>query len=333
MISCYDLIVIGGGPSGMAAAIRAKDKGIKDILIIEREDDLGGALVSCIHNGFGEKILGYEVTGTELVHFFIDKIEENKIKYKLSTMVIEINSEGIITYVNPNEGVCFVKATSIIFATGSREKYTGRIHIATKSYSGIHTLGTVHRLINLQGYLPGKEVVVMGTTDIALIVARRLIIEGAIVKAIIESEAKIRATNKRNIVIPQDFNIPIFYNSLIKEVIGKERVSEVKIMNKETNEYSEIACDSLVLSVAWRAELDILKKARIKISEESRTPLVNEDLMSSQKGLFICGTLLNPKALVDEAVDSGYRAAESAVKYIKNSINNRLGIVIAKKSN
>jgi sarcosine oxidase subunit alpha len=321
MAASYDLIVIGGGPSGMAAAIRAKEKGVKDILIIEREEDLGGALVPCIHNGFGKEVLGKEATGPELIHFFISKLNEFNIEYKLSTIVIDFNSEGIVTYMNPKEGICFIKAKSVIFATGSREKYTGKIHIATKNYSGIYTLGTVHRLINLQGYLPGKEVVIMDSSDIAMTVARSLVVEGADVKAIIESSSEIKATQSKNKEIPKDFNIPILYNSVIKEVMGKERVSKVKILNKETNEYSEIDCDGLVLSVAWRSEIDLLKKARIKIEEDSLTPLINEELMTSQKGVFVCGTLINTKSLVKEAIETGYIAGEAAEKYIKEYMN------------
>ena len=192
----YDIIIIGGGLSGMTAAISASKEGAGKILILEREDYLGGILVQCIHNGFGENIVEEVLTGPEFAEHFVNQIRSLNIEYKLNTMVLDINNSKVITAVNSEEGIVQYKAGAIVLATGCREKYNGNINVPMHKYAGIYTVGSAHRFINFQGYIPGKNVVILGSSDIALIVARRLIIEGAKVKAVVEKQPYLHSQRK-----------------------------------------------------------------------------------------------------------------------------------------
>lgn len=322
----YDIIIVGGGLSGMTAAISASEKGAGEILILEREDYLGGILVQCIHNGFGENLMDETLTGPEFAEYFIEKIKSLNIDYKLNTMVLDINNNKVVTAVSSEEGIVEYKASAIILATGCREKYNGNINVPMHKYAGIYTVGSAHKFINFQGYIPGKNVVILGSSDIAIIVARRLIIEGAKVKAIVENQPYINSQRKSIVRCIDEFNIPLRLGYSVTEVIGDERVKAVIISKIDENGRAlndteeKVDCDCLLLSVGWMPESDLPQKARIKISSSTGGPLVDKSYETSQSGIFACGNLIHIYSWAEDAAKEGYRAGENAVKYLLNYI-------------
>lgn len=320
----YDIIIIGGGLSGMTAALAARKKGIKNILILEREDYLGGILIHCIHTGFGINSIEENLTGPEYAQYFIDKIKKNHIDYMLNTMVLDLNKDKVITAVNPDLGIVEYKAKSIILATGCREKYNGNINVPMNKYAGIYTIGSAHKFINFQGYLPGKNVVILGSSDIALIVSRRLIIEGAKIKAIVEKQPYLMAHRKNVSRCIEDFNLPIRVGYSITEVLGGERVQGVKISKIDENgkviKGSEelIECDCLLLSVGWMPESDLPEKAKIKMSNATGGPEVLDNYETSQAGVFACGNLIHTYSWADDITLEGYATGKCAADHIEN---------------
>ncbi|MDK0981129.1 NAD(P)/FAD-dependent oxidoreductase [Clostridium perfringens] len=313
----YDVVVVGGGISGMAAAIRSKENGIGKVLLLEREDVLGGVLNHCIHCGFGKEILGEAVTGSEFVEYLVHKVHKLGIDVKLNTTVLEISKDKEISYVNPDEGMKNMKTRAIVLATGSREKFKGNVSVPLNKFTGIYTSGTAHRFINIYGYLPGKKIVIIGSHDSDMIVARRLIIEGAKVEAIIESKDYLNSSQYIVENIIEAFDIPVKLGYTVNEVLGTERVEGV-IISKGGEEESFIKCDSLLISVPWIPESALGKKMGLRISNSSETILVNENFETSESGIFACGNVLHAYELSDLATKEGFKVGDAIKEYLEN---------------
>lgn len=326
------LVIIGGGPAGLAAAIGAREEGEEDILILEREDHLGGILNQCIHNGFGLHTFKEELTGPEYATRFIKQVEEMKIPYKLDTMVLNISQDKIITAVNKEDGILEIRAKAIILAMGCRERPRGAINIPGDRCAGIYSAGTAQKLVNIDGYMPGKEVVILGSGDIGLIMARRMTLEGAKVKAVVEL-MPYSGGLKRNIVqCLDDFDIPLLLSHTVTNIKGKDRLEGVSISKvdkerrpiKGTEKY--IPCDTLLLSVGLVPENELSKNVDIELSKVTGGPIVNESLQTNVEGVFACGNVLHVHDLVDFVTQESINAGENAAKYLKGKTFQEEGI-------
>ena len=318
-MSKYDLVIIGAGVAGMTAAIGAARQGVKNILIIERETHLGGILNQLIHNGFGEKFLGTKITGPEHIDFLKSEMHTLNIEVKLETTVLEVTREKVVTYVNPEEGVTEARAGCIIFAMGAREKFTGSVMVSTNGLTGIFTLGEGQRQVNLEGYLPGGYTIITANNKWAFLVARRLIIEGGRVEAVIIENSFDEMMNDEIKEIIHGFKIPVIENSKIIEVDGKVRIESVKIMNIKDKSIVEKQCDSLLLSVGFAPDNALINKLKLDINKETLGPEV-KDFQTSRDGFFACGNILYGDKVFEikeiDGLDCGIKAAKYIQKYI-----------------
>lgn len=323
-MECRDIVIIGGGPAGLAAAIAAKQSGVNDVLILERDSCLGGILNQCIHNGFGIHTFKEELTGPEYAARYIEKVVEENIPYKLNTMVLSISDKLEITAVNEKDGLINIKAKAVILAMGCRERPRGTLNIPGFRPAGVYSAGTAQRLINIEGQQVGKEIVILGSGDIGLIMARRMTLEGAKVKLIAEL-LPYSGGLKRNIVqCLDDFGIPLLLSHTIVKIHGKKRVTGVTIA-KVGNDRKPIAgteeyytCDTLLLSVGLLPENELSKSAGVELSNITGGPVINDSFTTSVEGIFACGNVLHVHDLVDFVSEEAAIAGENAAEYVLN---------------
>ena len=317
-----ELVIIGGGPAGMSAAVAAYENGVKDILILERDKALGGILQQCIHNGFGLHKFGEELTGPEYAWKYEQKVQELGIPVKLGTMVLDITEDKVITATNEEDGIFQIQAKAVILAMGCRERSKGALNIPGTRPAGIYSAGTAQKYVNRMGYMPGKEVVILGSGDIGLIMARRMTLEGAKVHAVCELMPYSGGLVSNIEQCLNDFNIPLKLSHTVVKIHGRERLEGVTIAKVDerrkpiagTEEY--IPCDTLLLSVGLIPENELSKSAGVNLDRITNGAVVDQNRQTSVEGIFACGNVLHVHDLVDYVSEESEIAGKSAAEYI-----------------
>ncbi len=323
-MEAYDVVIIGGGPAGLAAAVAAKEHGIQKILILERDRELGGILNQCIHNGFGLHTFKEELTGPEYALRYIKKVQELDIEYRLNTMVADISPERVITALNREDGLLEIKAEAVILAMGCRERSRGALNIPGYRPAGIFSAGTAQRLVNMEGYLPGRKVVILGSGDIGLIMARRMTLEGAKVKAVAELMPYSGGLRRNIVQCLEDYGIPLKLSHTVVDIKGRERVEGVTLAKVDERgkpipgTEEEYACDTLLLSVGLIPENEISGKMGVELNPVTSGPVVNESLETNIPGVFACGNVLHVHDLVDFVSQEAAAAGRFAADFIRN---------------
>lgn len=325
-VRTYDLVVVGGGAAGLAAALAAYEQGIKDILVLEKEPCLGGILEQCIHNGFGLHTFKEQLSGPEYAQRFIDKVMATDIQYKLSSYVVSITKEKDVYFSNEEDGFCHVKARSIVMATGCTERTPGAIMLEGDRVAGIMTAGQAQKYLNIDGYLVGKKVFILGSGDIGLIMARRMTLEGAKVLGVAELMPYSNGLSRNIAQCLNDFDIPLYLSHTVKEVRGKDHVEKVVIaaVDEKFNYIPDsemiFDVDTLILSVGLVPYNIILDNIGTKMSS-TRGAVVDENYQTSVEGIFACGNALHVHDLVDFVTEESILAGQGAAKYLKGELN------------
>ncbi len=322
-----DIVIIGGGPAGLAAALSARKAGCEKVLILERDRELGGILNQCIHNGFGLHTFKEELTGPEYAERYIDMAEEAKIPYLLNTMVTNISllpdGRKKVTAMNKEDGLLEIETETVILAMGCRERSRGALNIPGSRPAGIYSAGTAQYYVNIRGRMPGKNVVILGSGDIGLIMARRMVLEGAKVQCVAELRPQSGGL-KRNIVqCLDDFNIPLYLNTTVAQIHGRDRVEGVTLTKVDDNGKTipgsewEVPCDTLLLSCGLIPENELTRGLGADMDGKTGGPVVGENLECSIPGVFACGNVLHVHELVDHVSAEAEKAGDYAVEYIR----------------
>ncbi len=320
-----DLVIVGGGPAGMAAAVAAYDAGLRDILILERDTSLGGILRQCIHNGFGLHRFKEELTGPEYAYRYEQQVLERQIPFKLNTMVLDISPDKVITAMNSEDGMFTLSAKTVILAMGCRERPKGALNICGTRPAGIFSAGTAQKFVNMDGYMPGKKIVILGSGDIGLIMARRMTLEGAEVKAVCELMPYSGGLARNIEQCLNDFGIPLMLSHTVVEIHGKERVTGVTIAKVDehrkpiakTRQYIE--CDTLLLSCGLIPENELTRTAGISMDRITNGASVDQNRQTSIEGIFACGNVLHVHDLVDYVSEEAEIAGKAAAAYVQNA--------------
>ncbi|MCB7063391.1 NAD(P)/FAD-dependent oxidoreductase [Enterocloster citroniae] len=327
----YDIVIIGGGPAGLAAAVAARDHGIESILILERDRELGGILNQCIHNGFGLHTFKEELTGPEYAARYEEQVFDRGIEYKLNTMVMDISRDKVVTAMNREEGLFEIRAKAVILAMGCRERSRGALNIPGYRPAGIFSAGTAQRLVNMEGFMPGREVVILGSGDIGLIMARRMTLEGAKVKVVAEL-MPYSGGLKRNIVqCLNDYDIPLKLSHTVIDIRGKERLTGITLAAVDEKgkpipgTEEDYDCDALLLSVGLIPENELSGSMGVEMNRVTSGPIVNESLETSVEGVFACGNVLHVHDLVDFVSEEAAAAGKNAARYVMEGEMDRQG--------
>ena len=325
----YDIVIIGGGPAGLAAALSARHQGIERLLILERDKELGGILNQCIHNGFGLHTFKEELTGPEYAWRYIEQVLEQKIPYWLNTMVVDIAQEDgwkIVTAMSREKGMSMLRARAVILAMGCRERPRGALNVPGFRPAGIYTAGTAQRLVNMEGYMPGKEIVILGSGDIGLIMARRMTLAGATVKVVAEIMPKSGGLTRNIVQCLEDYGIPLKLNHTVIDIKGKDHIEGVTLAQVDENKdpipgtQEAYRCDTLLLSVGLIPENELTRGLGARMDEKTHGPVVDERLQTTVAGVFACGNVLHVHDLADHVSQEAAEAGKHAADYVKEAI-------------